>query len=143
MPEQWQETMQGVLQDITVIKTKQNNDHARIEEIKGLATQIHKLAASVEYLAEQTKEQNARIEKFIAAFDARLTRQGERTGNLETVAEGRGVVLDKHQTRIENLEKDVDELKTKGSRRWEGIVEKIAYVLIGAIAGAFLYFIGF
>jgi len=141
--EQMVQAIQDLKQENTMIKTKQNNDHTRIEEIKGLATQIHKLAASVEHLAEQTREQNVRIEKFIEAFDARLGKQGERIGSLETVAERRAVVLEKHQKRIEGLEKDVDELKTKGSRRWDGAVEKVICVVIGAVIMTVLYSIGF
>ena len=83
-------------------------------------------------------ESRARID----TYDNRLKSQGERIGKLETSAETQSVISTKHQGRLEALENDVDYLKTKGSRRWDGIIEKAACVIVGAIIMFVLYQFG-
>ena len=136
------QTQQQMLQDITVIKTKQNTDHNRIEENKALATQIHKLAANLEHLTEQLRGQNERVDKLVDSLEARLKSQGERIGDLERTSETRAILLDKYAKRMETLEKHAEETKTKGARKWDAVVEKIILVVIAAVMGAVLYGVG-
>ena len=132
-PEQMTQSIQEMMQEIAAIKTKQNNDHVRIEENKTLATQIHKVSVNLEHLTDQLKGQNERMDKLIDTYDARLKSQGERIGKLETIAETQSLILEKFQKRLETLENDVEEIKTKGAKRWEGIVEKVIFFIVGAV----------
>ena len=137
-----EQVVQGIQQDIAVIKTKQNNDHLRIEENKTLGMEIHKLSANLKHLTEQLRGQNERMDKLINTYDTRLNTQGERIGTVEAHSNVQKVINDKVLKRLVNIENDVDELKTKGSRRWDGIVEKVGYVIVGAVIMFILYQFG-
>ena len=137
-----EQTVQGMQQEIAVIKTKQNNDHARIEENKALGLEIHKVSVNLGHLTEQLRGQNERMDKLINTYDTRLNTQGERIGSVEAHAKVQEVVNGKVLKRLDDVECDVDELKTKGSRRWDGVVEKVVFVIVGAILMFILYQFG-
>ena len=132
-----EQVVQEIQQEIVAIKTKQNNDHNRIEENKALGMEIHKVSVNLGHLTEQLKGQNERMDKLIDSYDARLKSQGERIGDIGTKVGGltkvQEVLNEKMLKRLDAVEKDVDEFKTKGSRRWDGIVEKIIFLTVGAI----------
>lgn len=175
-PEQMSQALQQLMQEITVIKTKQDNDHTRIEENRRFSQDVGKLTVNLENLTTQLKKQNERLDKHIDTFDERLDKhidtfderldklvgsfddrlgkhidvcdsrfktQGERVGALESVAGERKLVIDKLLKRTECLEADVKEIQTKGSRRWDGVVEKVICVVIGAAIMAVMYNFGF
>ena len=148
-----EQVVQKVQQDITAIQTKQNNDHVRIEENKNLAAQFHELnsnlkiqCAKIEHLTNQLEGQKSSLDKLIGKYDTKLTGQGERVGSIERAYETLSVTLNKLQECVNNLETDVENLKSKGSKRWDsiidGIIGKIIYVVVGATLMFFLYQFG-
>ena len=136
-----EQTVQYILQDIVEIKTKQNTDHSRIEENKALVAPIHKLSANIEHLTAQLKGQNERIDKLVDVSEGRLKGQGERIGKIESIAEKQTVIIQKLQKRIEVLEKDVDDIRTKGSKRLDGIIDGALGKIVCVVLGAILMFV--
>ena len=124
-----------MLKDIAVIKIRQKTDNERIEENKALiaplTVQLERVATNFEHLAEQMKGSNERMDKIVESSEARLRNQGERIGLVEKSLE-----------RLDAIESDVEELKTKGSKRFDVIIEKVIYVVVGALVLAALYRIG-
>ena len=141
-PKQIEQSLQTILQDIATIKARQKTDHDRIEENKFLATQIHKLAANLEHLTHQLKGQNERVDRLVDSFEDQLKTQGLRIGKLETTMQTQTIISEKLLEQMDKLETDTEDLKMKGSRRWDGIVEKGLCVVIGAILMYFLYRFG-
>ena len=144
-----EQVVQEIQREIAVIKTKQNNDHTRIEENKTLGTEIHKLSANLMHLTEQLKGQNERMDKLIntydtrfISYDTRFNNQGERLGAVESHLNVQKVMIDKVLKRLDDVESYVDYIRTKGSRRWDGIVEKVGLVIVGAVIMFILYQFG-
>ena len=127
-----EQAIQDIQKDIAVIKTKQNNDHARLEETKALSSEIHKMSINIGNLTEQIKGQNERTDKLINDYNSRLQNQGVRIGAVEVQAKAQEVVSETVLKRLDAVEGDVDGLKTKGTKRWDGVVEKIIFVVVGA-----------
>jgi len=144
-PEQISKAIQEMNQKIAVIETKQKNDHGRIEEnktlIKPLTTQLERLATNFEHLITQVKGSNERMDKIVDNTEIRLKGQGERLGDHDTAIEKLTVISDKLLRRVDSVETDVDELKTKGSKRWDGILDGIIGKVICVVFGAILMFI--
>jgi DNA repair ATPase RecN len=149
-PEQIAENIQQIQQKIAVIETTQKNDNARIEEnkalIKPLITQLERLATNFEHLIVQVKGSNERMDKIVENTEVRLEDQGERISKLNTITGKLSVITDKLIERMNDVEADVDRLKTKGSKRLDyildGIIGKVICVVLGAVLMAILYYIG-
>ena len=137
----YQQAIQEIQQRLAVIETKQKNDHGRIDEnkalIKPLTTQMERLTTSIEHLIDQVKGSNERMGKMAEKIDESLRGQGERIGDHDTAIERLTVISEKLIKRMDSVESDVDELKTKGSRRLDsikdGIIGKVICVGIGVI----------
>lgn len=41
--------------------------------------------------------------------------------------------IDTTEKKVDNISANVEELKLKGSKRWDGLVEKIIYAIVGAV----------
>ena len=144
------DTIQSMQKQIAVIETKQKNDHGRIDEnkalIKPLIVQLERLSTNFEHLITQVKGSNERMDKIVDNTENRLKSQGERVGSLETASETQRVIAEKLLKRMDDVETDVDELKTKGSKRWDGIwdgvIGKVICVVLGAILMFILYQVG-
>jgi len=149
-PDQVASTIQSMQKQIAVIETKQKNDHGRIDEnkalIKPLIVQLERLSTNFEHLITQVKGSNERMDKIVDSTEGRLKSQGERIGALETSSETQRVIAEKLLKRMDDVEADVDELKTKGSKRWDGIwdgvIGKVICVVLGAILMFILYQVG-
>ena len=144
-PEEMSKDIQLINKKIAVIETKQKNDHGRIDEnkalIKPLITQLERLATNFEHLLTQVKGSNERMDKIVDNTETRLKGQGERLGEHDTAIEKLNVVSEKLLKRMDDVEGDVDELKTKGSKRWDGILDGIIGKVICVVLGAILMFI--
>lgn len=145
--EQIMQTVQTILQDIAAIKTRQKTDHDRIDEnkalIKPLTIQLERLATNFEHLATQVRGSNERIDKIVENTEVRQKSLGERTGKIEVVLAQQTTVSEKLLQRMAVVEADIEAIKTKGSKRLDGIVEKVICVVIGAVIMAALYRFGF
>ena len=139
--DQMSQKIHSMMQVITEIKTKQNNDHLRIEENKSLGMQIHKVSINLENLTEQLKGQNERMDKLMDTYDTRLSRQGERVGKCEISLESQSVITEKLLKRMDDVEADVDDIKTRGSKRLDGILDGVIGKVICVVLGAILMFI--
>jgi len=141
-----EQTIQAILTDIATIKARQKTDNDRIEEnkalIRPLTTQLERLATNFEHLATQVKGSNERIDKIVENAEVRQKGLGERTGRIEVAVEKQSVISEKLLQRMTAAEADIDEIKTKGSKRWEGLIEKIICVVVGAAIMAILYRFG-
>jgi len=148
--EQITQNIQMIQQKIAIIETKQKTDHGRIEEnkalIKPLITQLERLATNFEHLITQVKGSNERMDKIVENTENRLKSQGERAGKLEIAAESQSIISQKLLKRMDDVEADVDDLKTKGSKRLDGILDgiigKVICVVLGAALMAFLHQVG-
>ncbi|MCL2215375.1 MAG: hypothetical protein FWB91_00010 [Defluviitaleaceae bacterium] len=153
-PEQLAQDMQDLRLKVNTIETKQKNDHGRIEDnknlIRPLTTQLERLATNFENLIAQVKGSNERMDEIVKNTHSSLKDHGERLGGHDIALERQTVISDKLLKRMDAVEADVDELKTKGSKRWDGIMEgisgKIICMLLGGLGVLLLvaarYFIG-
>jgi len=149
-PEQMAESIRLIQQKIAVIETRQKNDNGRIEEnkalIKPLITQLERLATNFEHLIVQVKGSNERMDKIVENTEVRLEDQGERISNLNSTTGKLSIITDKLIERMNDVEVDVDGLKTKGSKRLDyildGIIGKVICVVLGAVLMAILYYFG-
>lgn len=82
----------------------------RISRNENLTEQIHKIAASVEGLSNEMKGIAERMDKMLSSIDDRLTKHGERIGELEK----------------------------KGSKKLESIIATIVTVLVTAVVMYFI-----
>lgn len=124
-----EKSINKLLNDIAEIKTKQKIDNTKIEETMTIATQIHRLVANVENLTDHLKEQNKRIDRLVDTWYIRIKEQDDKIGNLEI----KTVIMDGLLKRTERLEEKIEHHETKGSRQWEGMIERIIIVIITAI----------
>ena len=144
--EQISQAVQSILQDVAAIKTRQKTDHDRIDEnkalIKPLTVQLERLATNFEHLATQVKGSNERIDKIVENTEVRQKSLGERTGKIEIAMAQQITISEKLLLRMAAVEQDMEAIKTKGSKRLDGIVEKVVCVVIGAAVMAILYRFG-
>ena len=137
-PEKMQQDIQNILERLTKIETRQQNDHNRIEESKAaispLITQIARLATGLEHLIPQFQGLTERVDKMADGVEAKLKNQGERLGNVEMDIKSVKQSIEP----IGDLDNRVKKIETKGAKRWESITEKILLVAIGAVVMYFL-----
>ena len=159
-----------ILKDIATIKARQTNDNDRIKENRALVEPIHQLIPKLEHLTDELKGQNVRMDKHFSMSEERAEKQGERIGRVESVlekithfveelkkevderAKSQGERLGKLEEyvnkqnevlkRVEGLEVKVDEIRMRGSKWWNTILEKGLYVLVGGGLMYILYRIG-
>ena len=75
----------------------------------------------------------------------RLEEVEQRQSNLEVLASSVKVLADREE-RLESdvgeIKSDVKEIKGKPGKRWEGVVDKVLYTIVGAIATYILLKLG-
>ena len=139
--EQMTQKVNDMEKELAVIRVKQNNDHTRIEENKVMSTQIHKCTSMLEHLTAQFSNQNEQWNRYISSFDQRMKEHGERIGDVELTVGKHTVVIPKITQRLDDTEASVDELKTKGSKRLEGIMDGVIVKVIFMVLGAALMYL--
>ena len=112
------------------------------QAIQQMLQEMTRLATNFENLIVQFKASNERIDRMVDHDKVRAKSQGERMGKLELEATAQAVNIEKILKNLESIETDVNDLKTKGSKRWDNIIEKVICVALGAIAMTILYRIG-
>ena len=135
-------TINEISQDVATIKAEQKHYNENISALQPLAEQVVELNANLKNLVVQVRDANGSMARMFESTDKRLTRHGERIGPLESSVEKHGLIIDKLAKRMDDSESDIKEIKMKGSKRWDGIVEKIVYVAVGAAVMFLLYQIG-
>jgi len=124
------------------------NPEQMAQTIQAMAVQMERLATGLEHMTIQMRGQNERMDKIVDNTATSMKEQGERVGKLEIGSETQVVVISKLTKRVDGIEDDikgrlektelaVNELKTRGSRRLDGIIDKITCVAVGA---AVMYF---
>lgn len=86
-------------------------------------------------MAEIKAKQAAADEQHKTIFQ-RLDKQDkmiESVHKLATSVEKLAMKQDAMETKLGNLCSDVDEIKSKPAKRWEGIVEKVIFTVVGAL----------
>ena len=86
-------------------------------------------------MAEIKAKQAAADEQRKTIFQ-RLDKQDkmiESVHKLATSVEKLAMKQDAMETKLGNLCTDVDEIKSKPAKRWEGIVEKVIFTVVGAL----------
>ena len=86
-------------------------------------------------MAEIKAKQAAADEQHKTIFQ-RLDKQDkmiESVHKLATSVEKLAMKQDAMETKLGNLCSDVDEIKSKPVKRWEGIVEKVIFTVVGAL----------
>ena len=135
-------TINEISQDMATIKAEQKHYSDNISALQPLAEQVVELNANLKNLVVQVRDANGSMTRMFESTDKRLTRHGERLGPLESGVEKLGLIIDKLTKRMDDSETDIREIKMKGSKRWDGMVEKVVCVVVGAIAMFLLYQIG-
>ena len=159
-----------ILRDIATIIARQTHDHDRIKENRALVEPIHQLIPKLEHLTDELKGQNERMDKHFSMSEERAERQGERIGQLEKTSEKNAYSLSELKKevddraksqgsrighleesvntfkesikRFDDIETKVDEIRMRGSKWWNTILEKGLYVLVGGGLMYILYRIG-
>ena len=159
-----------ILKDIATIKARQTNDNDRIKENRALVEPIHQLIPKLEHLTKELKGQNERMDKHFSMSEERAEKQGERIGQLEKTYEKNAYSLSELKKevderaksqgsrigqleesvntfkesikRFDDIESKVDEIRMRGSKWWNTILEKGLYVLVGGGLMYILYRIG-
>ena len=88
------------------------------------------------------EETNERMAKESDMMNERLKSHGERLGMVEKSSNTSTLLIEKLAKRVEDNEVDIKEIKLKGSKRWDGMVEKIVCVIIGAVFMFIFYQVG-
>ena len=135
-------TINEISQDVATIKAEQKHYSESMSSLQPIAEQVVELNANLKNLVVQVRDANDSMSKMFESTDKRLTRHGERIGPLESSVEKHGLVIEKLTKRMDDSENDIKEIKMKGSKRWDGIVEKAIYVVIGAGVMFLLHQIG-
>jgi len=117
-----EQSIQVILQDIAVIKAGLASANKMIEKSEMRTSDIHRLTANLENLAEQLKIQNARWEKKFDSFDLKMREQKECLIQLEK--------------REMEIQKQFFEKKAK---RWDAVLLPVGSAIIIAIV---FYFLG-
>ena len=154
MDSQQMESRVGNLsQDVAIIKAKFESIEEDMSSFKHLPVLTAQLQGSIENLTAEIRTNNERITKSMEmtneriikeheSVNDRLTRHGERIGKTEKGGETNALLIEKMAARLDSLESDVKEIKMKPSKRWDGMVEKVVCVVVGAIAMFLLYQLG-
>ena len=135
-------TINEISQDVATIKTEQKHYSENISALQPLAEQVVELNANLKNLVAQVRDANGSMAKMFESTDKRLTRHGERIGPLESGIEKHGLAIERLAKRMDDSEADIREIMMKGSKRWDGIVEKVVCVIIGAVMMFLFYHIG-
>ena len=121
-----------VMKQLAVMEAQQKSDQQQIADNKSVIAQIHRLSVNMEHMTKQ-------MDKLVESFDNRMRSQGERLGNLESLPASLKMIVEKIES-ISNSQIGLDErlkkIETKGSKRWESVVEKI---VLGIVATGLLY----
>ena len=87
--------------------------------------------------------------KRLAEIDERYTKKMDevrkRQDNLEDLVTTVGVLADREkrvEADVSEIKNDVKEMKAKPGKRWEGVVDKIIFTVIGAIITFLLFKLG-
>ena len=87
--------------------------------------------------------------KRLAEMDERYTKKMDevrkRQDNLEDLVTTVGVLADREkrvEADVSEIKNDVKEMKAKPGKRWEGVVDKIIFTVIGAIITFLLFKLG-
>lgn len=104
-------------QQVDVIRTQNGEDHKEFRQ------QIHKIE-------RDEARQEAKLDNITSALTDLKGDNKEIIGKLTPLA-AKVEALDK-------LDDDVDELKSKPGKRWDGIVEKIIGLVVAAVVGLLL-----
>lgn len=95
---------------------------------------------SMEALHVQVAEQYQMIKRC----NGRIEKLEARQDNLDSIAASVTALAteqDYIKTDVKEIKSDVKSLTAKPGKRWEGVVDKIIYVIVGAlVAGALLHF---
>lgn len=103
-----------------------------MENILHLEHEIAKIQAAQAAADEQHKTIFRRLDKQ----DERLDKQGEMIESvrkLATSVERLTLKQDGTEKKLDGLCQDVDEIKAKPGRRWEGLVQNLLYAFGGAL----------
>ena len=131
-----------LLQRIAKLEMWNAEHERRINKGEEMTAQIHRMVASVDNLSKEVKTLGERQDRMLETIKSSLTKQGERTGELEKFRESQGLLAAKHGDMLKELLCYVDRQKTKGSRLLGSIAEKVALVAAGAVGALLLYQLG-
>lgn len=95
-----------------------------------LVPRIEALERDSEHNKEAHKDFYARLENShtaVAVIDSKLLQIKEDTEEIKTSVQK----LQESSSGTQDLKKDVEELKSKPGKRWDGIVDKVIFTLIG------------
>ena len=140
-------------QDVAIIKARFESMEEDMSAFKHLPVLTAQLQGSIENLTAEIRTNNERItrsmemtnERIIKEHESvndRLTRHGERIGKCEKNSDANVLLIEKMTKRVDDAETDIKEIKLKGSKRWEGITEKVMYGVILAVMMFLLYQVG-
>lgn len=98
-----------------------------------------------EYSEKLCDEKHNTVDEKLSLHEKRLNDHGDRIKKLETDSVGtkKDVELFKEtlveiKNLIEKMTRQLDELKQKPAKRWDGLIDKAITVLVGIIIGKFL-----
>lgn len=136
------DNINALMQEVAIIKAKQDLFDSSLSVLKPLHGLVERLNANIESLTAQMSSVNERMAKSVESSDAKLKDQGVRIGKAELDAAQHTLLLGKLSERMDGAETDIKEIKLKGSKRWEAVVEKIGYIILCAVIMFLLYQIG-
>ena len=132
--------------DIEALKGSVKTAFNRLDSFDKVADSVHELAKNVAAMTSELRQANIKSSEDLKDIKHGQRRQGERLGQIEMDTKAQAIISEKILKRLEKVENDVDEIQSKGSRRWEsigdGIISKIICLVLGAMAMIVMYQIG-
>ena len=137
-----EQAIKDLMGEIAVVKAKQDVYAESVAALQPLSEQVARLNANLENLVDKVQTYVERNESLSNEIDVRLTRHGERLGEMEKAQTTSNLLVVKLQQRADESEADVKELKMRGAKRWDGLMDKALYAVAGAAFMLLLYQFG-
>ena len=141
------DNMQALASDLASVKAKQDGLLKNFEGLQNLAVEMGRLNVNLENLANQTAQNGENLVRFSETMGERIKGQGERIGGMERNVERNSLLIEKNSTRLDLVETKLEEIKLRGVKRLngivDGIVDKLIYVFVGAAIFYLIYRMGF
>ena len=130
--EQIAQKVEDLQQKVSAIEVWQDIGLKQLDESKNLSVEVGKLTVKIDNLISTLENQNNRLKN-----------QDEYACNQLGINRVQELLIEKLSKKLDDLDGHIDELRMRGSKKLNFIVDKVIYVAVGIAVMYVLYRFGF